>query len=69
MSHNSFGRLFRFTTWGESHGPSIGCVVDGTPPKIELRTIFNFGLIKENQVKVNSLVQEKRMIKLKYSLE
>ena len=35
MSHNSFGRLFRFTTWGESHGSSIGCVVDGTPPKLE----------------------------------
>ena len=32
MSHNSFGRLFRVTTWGESHGPAIGCVVDGTPP-------------------------------------
>ena len=36
MSHNSFGHLFRFTTWGESHGPSIGCVIDGTPPRIEL---------------------------------
>ncbi len=36
MSHNSFGRLFRFTSWGESHGPAIGCVVDGTPPLIEL---------------------------------
>ncbi len=36
MSHNSFGRLFRFTTWGESHGPAIGCVVDGTPPRITL---------------------------------
>ena len=36
MSHNSFGHLFRFTTWGESHGPSIGCVVDGAPPRIEL---------------------------------
>lgn len=36
MSHNSFGHLFRFTTWGESHGPAIGCVVDGCPPKIEL---------------------------------
>ncbi|WP_182084685.1 chorismate synthase [Aureimonas sp. ME7] len=32
MSHNSFGHLFRVTTWGESHGPAIGCVVDGTPP-------------------------------------
>jgi len=36
MSHNTFGHLFRFTTWGESHGPAIGCVVDGCPPKIEL---------------------------------
>lgn len=32
MAGNSFGRLFRFTTWGESHGPAIGCVVDGVPP-------------------------------------
>ena len=29
MSHNSFGHLFRFTTWGESHGPALGAVVDG----------------------------------------
>jgi chorismate synthase len=36
MSHNSFGHLFRFTTFGESHGPAIGCVVDGCPPLIEL---------------------------------
>ncbi len=36
MSHNSFGHLFRFTTWGESHGPAIGCVVDGCPPGIGL---------------------------------
>ena len=36
MSHNSFGRLFRVTTWGESHGPAIGCVIDGTPPGIPL---------------------------------
>jgi chorismate synthase len=36
MSHNSFGHLFRVTTWGESHGPAIGCVVDGTPPGIAL---------------------------------
>jgi len=32
MSHNSFGHLFRVTTWGESHGPALGCVVDGCPP-------------------------------------
>src|SRR3954468_3222398 len=36
MSHNSFGTLFRVTTWGESHGPAIGCVVDGTPPRLPL---------------------------------
>ncbi len=36
MSDNSFGTLFRVTTWGESHGPAIGCVVDGVPPRIAL---------------------------------
>jgi len=36
MAGSSFGTLFRFTTWGESHGPAIGCVVDGVPSRIEL---------------------------------
>ncbi len=36
MSFNTFGRIFRFTTWGESHGPAIGAVVDGCPPGIAL---------------------------------
>ena len=36
MSFNTFGKLFRFTTWGESHGPAIGCVVDGCPPNIAI---------------------------------
>src|SRR6202163_4194111 len=36
MAGNSFGALFRFTTWGESHGPAIGVVVDGVPPRIPL---------------------------------
>lgn len=36
MSHNSFGHLFRVTTFGESHGPAIGCVIDGCPPNIEI---------------------------------
>ena len=36
MSHNTFGHLFRVTTWGESHGPAIGCVVDGCPPRIAI---------------------------------
>ncbi len=37
MSHNTFGHLFRVTTWGESHGPALGCVVDGAPPRLPLR--------------------------------
>jgi len=37
MSFNTFGKLFRFSTWGESHGPAIGCVVDGCPPNIKLK--------------------------------
>ncbi len=36
MSHNTFGHLFRVTTFGESHGPAIGCVVDGCPPLLAL---------------------------------
>ncbi|MGO4716228.1 chorismate synthase [Bradyrhizobium sp. 2TAF24] len=36
MSFNTFGQLFRVTTFGESHGPAIGCVVDGCPPQIPL---------------------------------
>ena len=37
MSFNTFGKFFRFTTWGESHGPALGCVVDGCPPNIPLK--------------------------------
>lgn len=36
MSYNTFGHVFRITTWGESHGKAIGCVVDGVPPQIPL---------------------------------
>ncbi len=36
MSHNTFGHLFRVTTYGESHGAGIGCVIDGCPPLIPL---------------------------------
>ena len=36
MSVNTFGRVFRFTTWGESHGPALGAVVDGCPPGLAL---------------------------------
>ena len=36
MSSNSIGKLFTFTTWGESHGKAIGCVIDGVPSNIKL---------------------------------
>ena len=36
MSHNTFGHLFRITTFGESHGPALGCIVDGCPPRLAL---------------------------------
>jgi chorismate synthase len=39
MSHNSFGHLFRVTTWGESHGPALGCVIDGCPPGLALTPV------------------------------
>ena len=54
MSFNTFGKIFRFTTWGESHGPAIGCVVDGCPPNIkinidEITDFFyhSFGIISQ----------------------
>ena len=36
MPGNSFGHTFRYTTWGESHGPAVGCVIDGVPPRLAL---------------------------------
>ena len=36
MSGNRFGTLFQYHSWGESHGPAIGCVVDGVPPRLAL---------------------------------
>jgi len=39
MSFNTFGRVFRFTTWGESHGPALGAVVDGCPPGLALSEV------------------------------
>ena len=37
MPGNSFGQIFKFNTWGESHGPAIGCTVDGVPSKISIQ--------------------------------
>ena len=70
MSFNTFGKLFRFTTWGESHGPAIGCIVDGCPPNINLKEQdIQIELDKENQDNLNLQLREKRMIKFKYCQE
>ena len=65
MSFNTFGKLFRFTTWGESHGPAIGCVVDGCPPNIALSEKrhtdgYETKTSRENQ---NSPLKEKNLIR------
>ncbi|WP_422039851.1 chorismate synthase [Roseibium sp.] len=49
MSHNSFGHLFRVTTWGESHGPAIGCVIDGCPPLIPLSEAYIQGYMEKRK--------------------
>ena len=64
MSFNTFGKIFRFTTWGESHGPAIGCVVDGCPPNIKItEKDIQIELNKRNRVNQNLQPKEKKMIK------
>ena len=67
MSHNSFGNLLKFTTWGESHGEAIGCVVDGFPSGITIDTKFiqtKLNLRKPGQSKYTTQRKEKDEIKL-----
>ena len=53
MSHNSFGHLFRFTSWGESHGPALGCVIDGCPAGITLtEATSSLGWISESPARL-----------------
>ena len=64
MSHNSFGNLLKFTTWGESHGDAIGCVVDGFPAEIPINTKYiQTRLDLRNQVSQNLQHKEKRKMK------
>jgi chorismate synthase len=67
MSHNSFGHLFRITTWGESHGPAIGCVVDGCPPGIPLTEADIQGFLdkrRPGQSKYTTARQEPDTVKI-----
>ncbi|MDA0871152.1 MAG: chorismate synthase [Proteobacteria bacterium] len=67
MSFNTFGKVFRFTTWGESHGPAIGCVVDGCPPNIALSEKdiqADLNLRKPGQSKFTTQRKEKDLVKI-----
>ena len=70
MSFNTFGKTFRFTTWGESHGPAIGCIIDGCPPLIPLKEAdIQIELKKENLGNLNLLHKGKKVIKFKFFQE
>ena len=67
MSHNSFGNLLKFTTWGESHGEAIGCVVDGFPSNILIDIKFiqsKLNLRKPGQSKFTTQRKERDIIKI-----
>ena len=60
MSHNTFGHLFRVTTWGESHGPAIGCVVDGCPAGVRLDEAFVQGFLDKRRPGTSRFVTQRR---------
>ena len=60
MSHNTFGHLFRVTTWGESHGIAIGCVVDGCPPGIEISEEHIQGFLDKRRPGQSRYVTQRR---------
>ncbi len=67
MSHNTFGHLFRVTTFGESHGPALGCVVDGCPPLLPLSEAFIQGFLdkrRPGQSKFTTQRQEPDAVKI-----
>lgn len=60
MSHNSFGHLFRVTTWGESHGAAIGCVIDGCPPGLKLDQAWIQGFLDARRPGTSRFVTQRR---------
>ncbi len=60
MSHNSFGHLFRVTTWGESHGAALGCVVDGCPPGLPLDEAFIQSYLDKRRPGTSRFVTQRR---------
>lgn len=60
MSHNTFGHLFRVTTWGESHGPALGCVVDGCPPGLAMDEAWIQGFLDKRRPGTSRFVTQRR---------
>ena len=60
MSFNSFGKILRFTTFGESHGPLIGCVVDGVPPNLEINEEIIQPFLDRRKPGTNKFVSQRR---------
>ncbi|MBO9708695.1 MAG: chorismate synthase [Caulobacter sp.] len=60
MSHNTFGHLFRVTTWGESHGPALGCVVDGCPPGLRISAEHIQGFLDKRRPGAGKFVTQRQ---------
>ncbi|MQP64122.1 chorismate synthase [Niveispirillum sp. SYP-B3756] len=60
MAGNSFGTLFRFTTFGESHGPAIGCIVDGVPSRLALDEAFIQSFLDKRKPGQNKYVTQRQ---------
>ena len=60
MSHNTFGHFFRVTTWGESHGAAIGCVVDGCPPNLPLDEAYVQGFLDKRKPGTSRFVTQRK---------
>ncbi len=60
MSHNTYGHLFRVTSWGESHGPAIGCIIDGCPPGLQLEAAFIQHFLDQRRPGTSRFVTQRR---------
>lgn len=60
MSHNTFGHMFRVTTWGESHGTAIGCTIDGCPPGLDINEAFIQSYLDKRKPGTSKFVTQRR---------
>ena len=67
MSGNTFGKIFRITTFGESHGTAMGCILDGCPPQIDLtKEDIQYELNRRKPGQSDVTTQRKKMMRLRY---